>query len=343
MSLIGKKFYWDTKENNSTFPNDIRILKEYDKFILTTKFKKIDKDILFKYYTMIIPELVFSIRFLINNNIRKSLIITVNSYDEEKTIYYEYLDILNSYLEFYLDRDIKSHFNCNYKEGVNLLYEDHSLKIQKESYYSERRFVVYGYKEDKFKDFFHFIPRKKWIDIFKNVLDIINSVYNWNVKYSDNQFYKFIKLLLKDNSKFIEVDHVLNIIPERYFNIKQSILNILISLRFSNKQSIFELNDDEKKVLYLLDTYNHGKYQNIIFQQSNIDLKSIRVMLYSYKTSLKLLEFNNPKDKIVLIRLNNNDIYIVLYRYKPIINQLLSNESALNKDELLTFLSKKTN
>ena len=65
------------------FPKDIRILKEYDEFVLTTNKEKISKDILFKYYTMITPEIVFCIRILTNIDLRKSLIITVNSFKDE--------------------------------------------------------------------------------------------------------------------------------------------------------------------------------------------------------------------------------------------------------------------
>ena len=131
-------------------------------------------------------------------------------------------------------------------------------------------------------------------------------------------------------------------IPERYFDIDNySIINILISLKLSKKQNLFELDRIEKNTVSLLDSYNHGKYNNYqINSQLQMDLTSLKMTKYSNKTSLNMLRINNPKDKIVLIKLNNNDIYIVLYQYKPILNQVLSNESALSKNELRTFLTR---
>ena len=135
----------------------------------------------------------------------------------------------------------------------------------------------------------------------------------------------------------------MNIIPERYFDIDNySIINILISLKLSKKQHLFELDRIEKNTVSLLDSHNHGKYNNYqINSQLQMDLTSLKMTKYSDKTSLNMLRINNPKDKIVLIKLNNNDIYIVLYQYKPILNQVLSNESALSKNELKTFLTRK--
>ena len=135
----------------------------------------------------------------------------------------------------------------------------------------------------------------------------------------------------------------MNIIPERYFDIDNySIINILISLKLSKKQHLFELDRIEKNTVSLLDSYNHGKYNNYqINSQLQMDLTSLKITKYSNKTSLNMLRINNPKDKIVLIKLKNNDIYIVLYQYKSILNQVLSNESALSKNELKTFLTRK--
>ena len=113
-------------------------------------------------------------------------------------------------------------------------------------------------------------------------------------------------------------------------------------MKLSKKQHLFELDRIEKNTVSLLDSYNHGKYNNYqINSQLQMDLTSLKMTKYSDKTSLNMLRINNPKDKIVLIKLKNNDIYIVLYQYKPILNQVLSNESALSKNELKTFLTRK--
>ena len=349
MSLIGKKFYWDTKSDDQyVFPKDIRILKEYDEFVLTTNKEKISKDILFKYYTMITPEIVFCIRILTNIDLRKSLIITVNSFKDENengVIYYEYLDILKLYLEYYLDNNLSAHYMAK-RTVIQLLDDEHVMKIQipnSSKFYNERRFVVYGYKEDTFKNFFHYIPRKRWLSIIKNTIETVDAIYDYKIKFSGKLFYRFFKFLFKNYSKSIEVCHILNIIPERYFDIDNySIINILISLKLSKKQNLFELDRIEKNTVSLLDSYNYGKYNNYqINSQLQMDLTSLKMTKYSNKTSLNMLRINNPKDKIVLIKLNNNDIYIVLYQYKPILNQVLSNESALSKNELKTFLTRK--
>jgi hypothetical protein len=210
--------------------------------------------------------------------------------------------------------------------------------------HKEKRFIVYGYKEDNLIDLFKFIDRKKWLDILRNLAMSINNIYDLNIDknlFTTKSLLGFVKQIEKMSNP---ICHVMNIIPDTMFPENERGENFI--------QCIYNMNKgiaEYQSILKILETYDHGKipFSQMAQAGSNIEPVSIRSFEYTDYTNLDQLKIKNPKDNIVLVKtMKDNKIYVIIYRNKPAVLKVLTDvvenkESALSVNELKTFLAKK--
>ena len=360
-SLIGRKFYLsETVKEDFPFPDDIRILDEDENNVIVKKGSKritIDKIDLHRFYTTIKPDITFAIRYITDVDIRRSLVITVNEYESTYIngsfmTYFQCVDILGMYLRYMRSNSIETIKEVNKHDKVSVLSlpldQDCCICIPKEKDFSkgvhqEKRFIVYGYKEDNLVDLFKFIDRKKWLDVLKSLAMSINNIYDLGIDkntFTTKSILGFIKQIEKMS---YPICNVMNIIPDTLFPENRRGEHFI--------ESIYDMNkgiDVYPSILKIIETYDHGTTIDKVCNTSiHIDPVSIRTMEYTDYVNLDQLRIKNPKDNIVLVKtMKDNKIYVLIYRNKSVIKQIVEDslenkESALSVDELKTFLTKK--
>ena len=358
-SLIGRKFYLSETVRDFPYPEDIRILEEdADSVVFKNGSIKtmIDKVTLHRFYTTIKPDITFAIRYIMDTDIRKSLIITINEYESsfkngKLVTYFQCIDILGMYLRYMRSNSIEVVKEANTHDTVNALNipldQDCCISIPKnkedftKGVYKEKRCIVYGYKEDNLVDLFKFIDRSKWLDILKNLAMSINKIHDLGIDknlFTTKSLLGFIKQIEKMS---YPICNVMNIIPDTLFpeNIRGE--------HFI--ETIYEMNKgiaEHQSLLKIFEMYDHGlAFDKMYNLNSTIDPVSIRSFEYNDYTNLDQLKLKNPKDNIILVKtMNDNKIYVIIYRKKPVIRQIIESDKtndSLSKDELKVFLTKK--
>lgn len=362
-SLIGRKFYLsETVKEDFPLPDDIRILEEDTDNVVVKKGSKkitIDKVNLHKFYTTIKPDITFAIRYITDTDIRRSLVITVNEYEpvyKNGTFmtYFQCVDILGMYLRYMKSNSIEAVKEVNRHLKVSALSvpldQDCCICIPKDKDFTkgihqEKKFIVYGYKEDNLVDLFKFIDRKKWLEILRSLAMSINGIYDIGIDKSVFTTKSLLGFIKQIERMSYPICNVMNIIPDTMFPENRRGEHFI--------ESIYEMNkglNEYPSILRVLETYDHGttidKMKNTT---STIDPVSIRTMEYTDYINLDQLRIKNSKDNIVLVKtMKDNKIYVIIYRNKPVVKQIIEDtldnkETALSVDELKTFLTKKTN
>ena len=366
-SLVGRKFYLtEAVKKDFPYPEDIRILEEDDDSIVYKKGsmkRMIDKVTLHRFYTAIVPDITFAIRYIVDTDLRRSLMITVNSYESDfkngnLLTYFQCVDILGMYLRYMKSNNIevvKEHNQNGNVSVINIALDQSNcialpkdMKNANKGVHQEKRFLVYGYKEDNLIDLIKFIDRKKWLGILKNLAMSINSIYELGIDkslFTTKSLLGFVKQIEKMSSP---ICHIMNIIPDTMFPENERGDNFI--------QCIYNMNKgiaEYPSMLKIFELYDHGKIlcNQLIQSESNIDPISIRSLEYNQYINIHQLKIKNPKDNIVLVKtMKNNKIYVIIYRNKPMITKIVTDaittenkQSALSLNELKTFLSKKSN
>ena len=354
-TLVGKKFYLSEPYVDFPYPEDIRILEDHkEKVIIKQGARKIviDKNTLHKYYTMLTPKFTFSIRFFLNVDLRNAIILMVNSYkpDIRRNVFFiQYANLFKLYFQYSLDKKFNNHYYCA-MPWVGKVDNEHVLKVDKNIIKSnddelrDKRFVVYGYQEDELRDLVKFIPRKKWLNTIKYAFNCIDSIYDYKIETTTKGLLRFFKELQKDYSNSIETCNVCDILSDTYLHTKgYQILQVLINLKLGGNKPVYNFTDKELDVLGSIVNFDHGLSGKIL-SCDKVDLSTIKIRKYKETDNIEDMKNNNPNTIYKLIKFTEQkELYIVSYKEKLIVQQILSGENkALSDQELSKFLSKKT-
>ena len=360
--LVGRKFYLtESVKKDFPYPEDIRIISEdVDSVVFKNGSLKtmMDKETLHRFYTTIKPDMTFAIRYITDIDIRKSLVITVNEYEScyrkgSFVTYFQCIDILGMYLKYMKNDVIEIVKSGNKNESVSALSIpldiDHCINIPiKKDFangvHKEKRYIVYGYKEDNLIDLFKFIDRKKWLDILRNLSMSINKIYDLGIDknlFTTKSILGFVKQIEHMN---YPICNVMNIIPDTLFPENHRGENFIKSIEdMKNGIEVYP------SMLKVMETYDHGIIYDKLYVKpySSIDPESIILFEYTEYIDIERLRIKYPKDNIILVKtMKDNKLYVIIYKTKSTIVQIAEDlssqsEGALSKDELKTFFTKK--
>lgn len=321
--LIGRKFFLTKKDKLYNYPKNIRIVKESDccellvavnedsecKFTITRKE-------LFSYYCGIRPHFVLCCRTVYNTNVRRNVIITMNTFVDENITKEEVRDIHIMYYRMYEQSVMELDYRKDMREEgfdengvINLvnerLYGQYNTTIVR-SYH-----LCYGYITDRLEDLFNIVPIKRYLNTFKQLCMWRKIQYSPLLNYLDMYCYDITK------RKYVDMDSWKVLNP----------LNSAINL------GSFNYTDPEIKLLLSSVLYYNFGYID------DIDLRTVKIFKYDLRSEINIWRKAYPKYESIALLFKDKQCYVIIFKKKPIEERIINDDSAISQEEWAIFKS----